>query len=208
MRLGWSPDFGHAIVEPEVSDATEHAALAFQEMGCIVEQVNLDLENSQHIFEPIFHANISATYHHLLSQEEDLTDYAVGLIKQGAAISGAEYSEALGHVDIMRAKFDDAFAQYDLLLSPTMAVTAFPVGDPPSEIAGQEIDSSWGYSQFPAIINLIGYTAASIPCGFSSTGLPIGLHIIGRHGDEASVISASAAFEEAKPWATKRPRIS
>ena len=57
-------------------------------------------------------------------------------------------------------------------------------------------------------INLIGHPAATVPCGFSSDGLPIGLHIIGRRGDEETVIAASAAFERAKPWIGHRPAVS
>ena len=57
-------------------------------------------------------------------------------------------------------------------------------------------------------INLIGHPATSIPCGFSSDGLPIGLHIIGRKGDEETVMAASAAFEQARPWIDTRPPVS
>jgi aspartyl-tRNA(Asn)/glutamyl-tRNA(Gln) amidotransferase subunit A len=56
--------------------------------------------------------------------------------------------------------------------------------------------------------NLSGQPAASVPCGFSSEGLPIGLHIIGKRGDEATVLRASAAFEQARPWEHHRPDIS
>ena len=208
MRLGWSPDFGYAIVDPEVFDTCEHAALAFQGMGSSVEQVDLALDHPYDTFMTIFAANVSVAYGSLLSKRDELTDYTVKWLEDGAAVTGPEYGAALGQIDIAKAKFDDAFEQYDLLLSPTMPMTAFPVGDPPSKIAGQDIDPFWGYVQFTAIINATGFTAATVPCGFSADGLPIGLHIIGRHGDEASVIAASAAFEEARPWSDKRPPVS
>ena len=89
-----------------------------------------------------------------------------------------------------------------------MAVDAFEVGQPPTEIGGKAVDSFWGFTPFTPLINMIGHPAASIPCGFSSDGLPIGLHIIGRKGDEATVIAASAAFEEARPWIQERPTVS
>ena len=57
-------------------------------------------------------------------------------------------------------------------------------------------------------INVIGNAAATVPCGFSADGLPIGLQIVGRKGDEASVIAASAAFELARPWIHHRPPVS
>ena len=153
----------------------------------------------------IFGANVAAIYKPLLSKRDRLTDYTVKWIEEGMAVTGAQYSNALGEVDVARSKFDDVFQTYDLLLSPTVAMTAYPVGSPPAQIADQTIDPFWGYIQFTAIINAVGLPAASVPCGFSSNGLPIGLHIIGKHGGEASVLSASESFEEAQPWFGKRP---
>ena len=69
-----------------------------------------------------------------------------------------------------------------------------------------EPDAAYGFLSFTHPINTIGYTAASVPCGFSPDGMPIGLQIIGREGDEETVIAASAAFERAQPWADRRPQ--
>ncbi len=95
-----------------------------------------------------------------------------------------------------------------MLLSPTMAVPEFPCGENPSRIDGKDVHPFWGYLPFTFPINLIGHPAASVPCGFSSDGLPIGLHIVGRRGDEETVIAASAAFERAQPWTDRRPPTS
>jgi len=208
MKLGWSPDFGYATVEPEVLDVTEHAALAFQEIGCNVNLADLKLDNPHDIFLTIFGANILITYGQLLSKRNELTEYTINWLENAKSVTGMDYAKALGQIDIAKDKFNELFDQYDLLLSPTLPMTAFPVGTPPSEIDGKKIGQFWSYVQFTAIINLIGFPAASIPCGFSKTGLPIGLHIIGRPGDEASIIAASANFEQAHPWANKLPPVS
>ena len=126
----------------------------------------------------------------------------------GASVTGAEYARALGQVDLLKQYFADKLDEYDLILSPTMAVPAFPVGESPREIDGKEVHQLWGYLPFTYPINLIGHTAASIPAGFSSDGMPIGLHIIGRRGGEEAVIAASAAFEQAQPWINERPAVS
>jgi aspartyl-tRNA(Asn)/glutamyl-tRNA(Gln) amidotransferase subunit A len=89
-----------------------------------------------------------------------------------------------------------------------MAVPAFPVGQRLVEIGGKEVHPFWSYSPFSYPINMIGNPAASLPCGFSSDGMPIGLHIVGRLGDEATVLAASAAFERASPWIGHRPAVS
>jgi aspartyl-tRNA(Asn)/glutamyl-tRNA(Gln) amidotransferase subunit A len=111
-------------------------------------------------------------------------------------------------MDQIKAQFDELFDRFDLLVSPTLAVSAFPVGEPPKMIAGEDTHWFWGYLPFTFPINLIGHPAASIPCGFDSKGLPIGLQIIGRKGDESAVIAASAALEMEKPWVDHRPKVS
>ena len=104
--------------------------------------------------------------------------------------------------------FANAFDQYDLILTPTTATTAFPVGSPPAQIGGQDVHWFWGYTPYSMPINMIGATAASIPCGFARDGLPVGLHVIGRPGAESTVFAASAAFEDARPWIQHRPPVS
>ena len=81
-----------------------------------------------------------------------------------------------------KRRFADFFNDYDLLLTPAMAVTAFPVGEHPASIAGRAVDPWWGYLPFTFPVNMSGQTAASVPCGFSEAGLPVGLHIVGPGG--------------------------
>src|SRR5256885_4024767 len=99
------------------------------------------------------------------------------------------------------------FETYDLLLTPTIACPPFPIGlDNPSEIAGKRVEPyAWIPFTFP--FNLTGQPAASVPCGFTKDGLPIGLQIVGRRFDDAGVLGAAAAFERARPWADRRPPI-
>lgn len=73
---------------------------------------------------------------------------------------------------------------------------------------GQRVNKLWGATPFTASFNLSGNPAASVPCGFSSDGLPIGLQIVGKWGDEMSVLRASAALESARPWAGAIPEIA
>ena len=97
------------------------------------------------------------------------------------------------------------FATYDVLLCPTVAVPPFEVGlEGPTQIAGQAVDRRAWLAMTP-LFNLTGQPAATVPCGFTSDGLPIGLQIVGRRFDEATVLRASAAFEAVRPWAQKRP---
>ena len=79
----------------------------------------------------------------------------------------------------------------------------------PGEVSGtSEFPDQYFNGAFTMPINASGHPAASVPAGFSADGLPIGLQIVGRKGDEASVIAASAAFEVARPWVQHRPPVS
>jgi aspartyl-tRNA(Asn)/glutamyl-tRNA(Gln) amidotransferase subunit A len=99
------------------------------------------------------------------------------------------------------------FEKWDVLLTPTLAVPAFPINKHPEKVGGKPVPHRlWGFTPFTYPFNMAMSPAASAPAGFSRGGLPIGLHIIGRYGDEETVLAASAAFEKARPWAQHRPK--
>ena len=209
LRLAWSPDLGYAAVEPEVTYSAREGAMVFESLDCTVEETSFALEYPMEPFLAIFTTNAYASYSQLYEAHGDLfTDYARDSMERGRSVSGADYARALHSVQVMRSKMDTLMGEYDLLLTPTMAVPAFPVGQFPTRIAGREVFPRWDYLPFTPVFNLSGQPAASIPCGFSSEGMPIGLHIIGRRGEEATVLRASAAFEQARPWSQQRPLVS
>lgn len=208
LRLGWSADFGYAAVDGEVASVCGEAARVFEDLGCSVEESGMALAAPQEAFRVIFACNTYASSGYLLRENADeLTGYFRAAMESATRFTGADYARALGEFAALKAQFDAQFERYDLLLSPTMAVPAFPIERHPTEIAGREVDPFFGYLPFTYPINAIGHPAASAPCGFSADGMPIGLHIIGRMGDEATVLAASAAFERARPWADKRPAV-
>ena len=209
LRLAWSPDLGYAAVDAEVVETTARAARLFEELGCRVEEPGIALHEPFPPFNTIFAANTYAAYGHLLESHGDqLTDYARNVMEIGLTVSGADFSRALRAVEEMRAQLTDLLEEYDLLLTPTLAVAAFPVEQRPRTIGGREVDPRWGFFPFTFPFNMAGQPAASIPCGFSDQGLPIGLQIVGRRGEETTVLRASAAFEAARPWAERRPPVS
>lgn len=209
LRIAWSADLGYAAVDPEVVEVASAAARVFQELGATVEEPQLALEDP---FEAFWDAFTTASYtsngHLLEDHADDLTDYGLRSLRHGATVTGADLSRAILKADQLRRQLETLFDDYDLLLTPTMAVPAFPVDGRPTVIGGREVDPFWGYLPFTYPINMTGQTASSVPCGFSTGGMPIGLHIIGPHGSEAKVLQASAAFEEARPWNDKRPPVS
>jgi aspartyl-tRNA(Asn)/glutamyl-tRNA(Gln) amidotransferase subunit A len=212
LRIAWSPDYGYAGVDPQVAEACANAVKVFEEMGCIVEDAGPVLESPFETWWVFFASNIFATQGHLLDDTTDpLTWYGRMAFEDGAKFTAADYARALGERDRMINQFNSVFNSYDLIISPTMATTAFPVREyPPEVINGLQNANRKGWSTVPFThpINTIGHPAASLPCGFDADGLPIGLHLVGRRADEATVIAASAAFERARPWDDRRPSVS
>ncbi len=209
MRLAWSRDYGFAAVDPEVVQVTERAAKLFAGMGATVEDANLKLDDPFDTFWNIFATASYTSYGHLFDEgRNELTDYGVTSMEHGRTVTGADLSRAIYDVDLLGRQMEEFFDDFDLLISPTLAVPAFPIKQRPSVIGGREVDPFWGFVPFTYLINITGQTAASVPCGYSSDGMPIGLHIIGPKGSEAKVLQASAAFEQAQPWAGKRPGVS
>ena len=208
-RIAWSPDLGYAPVDPEVVRVTEGAAKFFQELGAQVDEPNLVIDDPWPPFWELFTNSAYASYGHMLEERRnDFTDYGLRILEYGASVSGGDVARALLRVDQLRRQMEVFFDEYDLLLTPTMAVPAFPIGQPPSVIGGKEVDPFWGCLPFTFPINMTGQTASSVPSGFSGDGMPIGLHLIGPRSAEAKVLQASAAFEQARPWSDKRPPVS
>jgi aspartyl-tRNA(Asn)/glutamyl-tRNA(Gln) amidotransferase subunit A len=124
----------------------------------------------------------------------------------GLKSRGADVINGFIEVGRWRAKMRDFFQTYDLFMSPTNAVGAFPLGARGKKLAYGMIE--WVFTPFTLIFNFTHHPAASVPCGLTSEGLPVGLQIVGRLEDEATILKASREFEKLKPWADKRPPVS
>ncbi len=207
-KIAWSPDLGYAAVDPEVAAITRRAADVFQELGAEVQEAGLELEDPFPAFWDVFATASYTSYSHLVDQHrDDFSDYGLRSMEHGASVTGADLSRALLRTDQLRRQMEIFFDDFDLLLTPTMAVPAFPIGQRPAEIGGRQVEPFWGFLPFTYPINMTGQTASSVPCGFSSSGMPIGLHLVGPRGAEARVLQASAAFEAARPWKDHRPPV-
>ncbi|MEE9199772.1 MAG: amidase [Dehalococcoidia bacterium] len=209
LRVAWSPDLGYAAVDEGVLATVRSAVDLFQDFGCAVEEAIPGTGEPFGIFATIVLAEGYAELGHLLEKHsDDLMRYVRSAIEHGQKVTGADYARAMRELWVFRARMEDFFEDYDLLLTPTTAVPAFPLGRRPTMIAGQEVSKLWGATPFTPGFNMTGNPAANVPCGFSSEGLPIGLHIVGRWGEEVTVLRASAALEQARPWAKAIPPLA
>lgn len=209
LRIGASVDFGYAAVDPDVRRAFTAAVEVLEQLGAWISPdcAKLSPDMLEQVLKPIAYteqaAAMAARGADALVQSDE--DYRT-VLRKGADYSGIDYIEATYRRNALRASFVELFQKFDAIITPTVAVTAFKAGTlGVDRIDGIPVDDHLGWSPFSWPINLTGLPAATIPCGFDSAGLPIGLQIIAPWLDEAVILRIAAAFEAAHPWAQFRP---
>jgi Asp-tRNA(Asn)/Glu-tRNA(Gln) amidotransferase A subunit family amidase len=208
LRVAYAEDLGNVTaVDPDVRRAAARAARIFRELGCRVEVVAPRWPSPAECWAEIFSGGLATRLAPHRERRDEIEPGLGRLIDAALAKPPTRYVQAwldrLAWWQHPRAFFE----RYDLLLSPTVACLPFEVGlDQPKEIAGRAVGLyDWIPYTYP--FNLTGQPAASVPCGFSRDGLPIGLQIVGRRFDDATVLRAAAAFERAHPWENARPGV-
>jgi len=209
LRVAWSPDLGGLRVDAEVAVLVAQAALSFQELGCIVEEVTPRFADTHDIIRCMWNVHEAGNYGHFLSQWRDRMDPGlVAAIEDGARYSAADYvamrGRKLDYWDSVRPLFET----YDLLLTPSVSVSALEVGRLNPAHFPQHAWDWFPWASFSYPFNFTGQPAASVPAGFTPSGMPVGLQIVGRRSADLTVLQASAAFERARPWAEKRPAVA
>jgi Asp-tRNA(Asn)/Glu-tRNA(Gln) amidotransferase A subunit family amidase len=206
LRVAYSETLGFApAVAAEVRAATAKAAGAFRELGCRVKTIDPGWPSPYECWRTTFLGGIATRLAAYRDRRAEIDAGLQPLIDEMLKSSPTRYVQAwfdrLAWWQQARAFFE----KYDLLLCPTVATVAFELGILwPSAIDGKPVDREAG-SAFTFPFNMTGQPAATVPCGFTRDGLPIGLQIVGRRFDDVTVLRAAAAFEAARPWAQRRP---
>jgi aspartyl-tRNA(Asn)/glutamyl-tRNA(Gln) amidotransferase subunit A len=206
LRVGWTLDLGgYARADDDVRRAVEAAARTFTSLGARVEYASPFSIDPGRIFAAVVAADSDpAGLRRLAAEKPDaLNSRIVQLL--GRDWSFAEIAEAMSGRRDLYNQLWRYFERFDLLLTPTLPVASVPVDRPvPTVIGGTPNDEPRAMNWYTSPFNLTGSPAASIPCGVTAEGLPIGLQIVGGHLADALVLRASRAFEIASPW-THRP---
>lgn len=208
LRIAWTPDLGYAVVDSRVRSITENAVQAFSEMGCEVDLINPDIDNPESIFGTIVAVETAAALQDKFEEWKDRIDPPlVKFVKRGKGFTANDYVQASFKRQNFWQQVRPIFTHYDLLLTPTLAVPPFEATlMQPKYIEGQKVSPlAWLHFTYP--FNLTGQPAATVPCGWTDDGLPIGLQIVGRRFDDLTVLNAAAAFEAARPWADRKPTL-
>jgi aspartyl-tRNA(Asn)/glutamyl-tRNA(Gln) amidotransferase subunit A len=204
LRIAWSPDLGYVPnVWPEVKQAVAKAAQTFRDLGAYVDHVNPGFEDPRPIIEALWNAGAAAALAPFSARDRQQMDPGlVAAAQRGERMAASDYLAAFSArapLALAMARFHERF---DLLLTPQMPLTAIEAGhDTPTDGSFGDVWLNWSPFTYP--FNLTQQPAASVPCGLSGDGLPIGLQIVGRMRSDALVLQAARAFEVAFP----RPSI-
>ena len=215
LRVGYSRNFGMFPVDPVVSELVERALRTVEPVVGTVEILDVDLGCS---FEELFalhaaharvsNASLAAEFKRsgldlLADHEDELDEEFASTAREGAAITAVDYVA----LDVLRTRvldwMDDIFRSCDILITPTVGVLPFDNATDgstrgPSLANAEALEGRGWFLTTP--MNLTGNPAASVPAGFTSDGLPVGMQVIGRRYDDTGVLAMSRALEEANPW--------
>jgi amidase len=210
LRVAWSPDLRVVPGDKEVREVAAAAARKFSELGCTVEQAEPDFSGVREVIQVTRALRMMSLYAEALKQWRGaMNPNLVWNIEQGLSLAVRQVGEAEKKRTEIYHRVRRFFEGYDLLLTPTVAVSPFPVEmDYPKEINGQPMTSYTDWFLLTYAITMAGLPAISIPCGWTSEGFPVGLQIVGRRLAETTVLRAAAAFEALAPWQDKRPPIA
>jgi aspartyl-tRNA(Asn)/glutamyl-tRNA(Gln) amidotransferase subunit A len=202
-RIAYSPDLGYAKVDPEIAACVAEAARRFEELGAHVEEVGAIFDSPRQVLLTLWAAGAARVMAGFPQEKRRLAE--PGLIEiaaHGARIGAVDYVGADLARTALGARMAEFHQRYDLLLTPMMPVPALPVGQDLNDPA-EEMWIDWSPFSYP--FNMTRQPAASIPCGLTSAGLPIGLQIVGPLYAEDRVLRAARAFEQTRP--ERRPPL-
>jgi aspartyl-tRNA(Asn)/glutamyl-tRNA(Gln) amidotransferase subunit A len=204
LRVAYSPDLGVAKVDPEIAACCAAAARQFEALGAFVEEVGAIFPSPREALLTLWGAGAARVLAAFPKERHALCDPGlVAVAAEGERIRAVDYVAADLARTALGATMAEFHRRYDLLLTPMMAVPALPVGQDLNDPATERSWIDWSPFSYP--FNLTRQPAASIPCGLTGTGLPIGLQIVGPLYAEDRVLQAARAFEQTQP--ERRPTI-
>ncbi len=197
LRVAWCPRPGNRPHDPQVISVTEAAVAKLAELGHNIIEYDLDVEGWEQAFGPLVLYNEYRERAHLLDEAADiLTGYERRSLEIARELSAEDIENARRlHAEYSR-RIQTLFDDFDLIITPTSAVTAFPIGRRPAEIDKHEVHWLWGAFPCTAPFNVSGNPAASLPCGLAGS-LPVGLQIIGPAFAESRILNVAEDLEEA-----------
>ncbi|MFX1321076.1 MAG: amidase [Promethearchaeota archaeon] len=207
LKIGYSLDLGYAkVIDSEVEKAVIKAVYKFESIGWEVEEAKFKGVDPSEAFSTLWLVTFGyALEPYLKEWREKMDPTLVTWVEAGLSSPASSLPHAMKTRNKFYQAIFESFRNYDVLITPTTAVPAFELGIvAPSEINGIDVrPTDWQPFTFP--FNFTGHPAASIPCGWTKSNLPIGLQIVGKRFEELLILQVSKVFEEICPWQFKKP---
>jgi Asp-tRNA(Asn)/Glu-tRNA(Gln) amidotransferase A subunit family amidase len=202
LRVAHSPRFGHFPADAEVTAGVAAFAESLADLGAQVEVADPPVENPFDLYMPIYITDMLAATSELdVDWHGELDEETRGELSAYPPISAAEYVTLLERLWVFRRSLADFLSSYDLILTPSTASTAFPLGEPPQTLGGERVDGTWtSYMPFSLAYNLAGLPTASLPAGLTRGGVPMGAMLGGSAGSDALLLRVAAAVEARTTW--------
>ncbi len=203
VRIAYSPDLGYVNVDPLVSTVVAQAVAVFEECGAHVEQVAPGFKDTRLMFETLGFPGIASSLSRF--SEEEKVQMDPGLIEVaelGARVHMMDYMDATRAREALGLHMNRFHESFDLLVTPTVPILPFSVGQDVPDPDTQKFWTEWVPFSYP--FNLTCQPAASLPCGLTAEGLPVGLQVIGPLYGDSLVLKACHAFELARPFHEKK----
>jgi Asp-tRNA(Asn)/Glu-tRNA(Gln) amidotransferase A subunit family amidase len=216
LDIAYSPDLGSYPVDPAIRSMLDDAIGAFETAGATVDRIDGPLVQDNDEILDTFYTFAAALWRSLFdsleadhgldprdADRDKLAKPTRETILEAEPVSTSDLSAANRKRTTLLENLEACFGAYDLLVTATLGVTPFEIGQLPTEIDGEPIEPRRGWL-LTQPFNLSGHPAASVPAGFAD-GLPVGMQVAGPRFDEASVLAASAALERRRPWRDEYP---
>jgi aspartyl-tRNA(Asn)/glutamyl-tRNA(Gln) amidotransferase subunit A len=209
LRLGVPHNEFMSMMEPDVGSAVQDALGALKQLGATLIDVRFPpLAPVVGAHRAIIFSEAAAAHEELIrTKSADFSDEVRPLLQAGLFITATQYLAAQQARKNTIAAYRALWRSFDILVTPTSPIAAPSIGATTTKLGDNEIPLVRAFLDLTLPFNLTGQPALSLPCGFTRSGLPIGLQLVGRPFDEAAMFRAGAAYEAATDWHTRRPPI-
>ncbi|MGH7323596.1 MAG: amidase, partial [Candidatus Rokuibacteriota bacterium] len=210
LRVGLLRRFFLESGVPEVRQAVERAAKTLESLGAVVDEVELPSVNDVALASFAIVGAEALAYHAqwLRTRAADYQPDVAQRLRMGAFVSGLQYVRGQQARALVRAEVDEALARRDVLLAPATPLAAPLLGENETTLGDGPSDVRSALIRLTRPFNFSGHPACAVPCGFTAAGLPIGMQLVGRPFDEATVLRAADAYQRATDWQARRPPLA
>ena len=208
-RIAWYKDLGGIPFEPEIRRVVGDTRRVFESLGCVIEEAEPDFTGVDEAFPTLRHGSYHASYAALAKQRPEwIKDTIHWEIDEAERQSAADVARASARQDQMYVQVEAFFSRYDYFVLPVTQVEPFDVTTRyPTSVAGVPMATYIDWMRSCWYVTFMANPAISVPAGFTSGGLPVGLQIVGRHRDDWSVLQLAHAFERATGHGRRRPGV-